>query len=223
MRVSEGSKVASQLYEKLPDGSDVDFNRIFHAVDAVQGTDQDKRSAKRFLYQYSDALRNRNLIQDRYDIVFSPLHINEKQFMKNSSGFISLIESYDQERPIISKLLSKAEKELTEAKRHVAWAIGLLEKEKEKLVITAHYVCGADLKWVSTVYRHKTYWAQEVCSKALEKINAHMEEAAETMNSDELDRLIGKWEKDDEEFRNNLPVEPYNQPIDDILMLMGIP
>lgn len=157
MRIKDSDKVNALLYEKLPDGSDLDFNRIFDAVDAVQGSNHEMKSAKRFLYQYSDALRNRDLIQDRYDIVFSPLHSNGKQFMKNPAGFVSMIESYDQERPIISVLLSKAESELAEAKRHVAWAMGLLEKENEKLVITAHYVCGADLKWISTVYHHRTY------------------------------------------------------------------
>ena len=157
MRVSENDKVSALLYEKLPDGSDLDFNRIFDAVDAVQGNKQRMKSVKRFLYQYSDAVRNRDIIRDRYDIVFSPLHINGKQFMKNPSGFVSLIESYDQERSIVSALLSKAEKDLAEAKRHVAWAVGLLEKKNEKSVITAHYVCGADLKWISMVYHHRTY------------------------------------------------------------------
>lgn len=223
MRVSEKNKVAALLYEKLPDGSELDFNRIFDAVDDVQGSDPDMKSVKRFLYQYSDAARNRNLIRDRYDMLFSPLHTNGKLFMNNPSGFVSLIESYDQERPFVSELLSKAEKELGEAKRQIAWAVGLLEKKNEKIVVTAHYVCGADLKWISMVYHHRTYWAQEVCDRALGKINAHMGEPAGAMDCDELDRLIGKWEKDDEEFRDNLPVEPFNQPPDDMVMLMGMP
>lgn len=223
MRISEGDKVAALLYEKLPGDSDLDFNRIFDAVDSVQGSNPYMKSVKRFLYQYSDAQRNRDLIRDRYDIVFSPLHVNVKQFMKNPSGFISLIESYDQERSVIDELLHKAEKELAEAKRRTGWAVGLLEKEKEKLVITAHYICGADLKWISTVYHHETYWASVVCNKALEKIHAHMDELAETTDCGELDRLIRKWEKDEEGFRDNLPVEPFNQPVDDMLMLMGMP
>lgn len=223
MRVSEKDTVTALLYEKLPDGSDLDFNRIFDAVDLVQGNTPDLKSVKRFLYQYSDAQRNRDLIRDRYEIVFSPLHTNGKQFMKNPSDFTSVIESYDQERPFISELLSKAEKELIEAKKHIAWAIGLLEKKNEKLMIVAHYVCGADLKWISTVYHHRTNWAQEVCNRALEKINAHMGEPVGTTDCGELDRLIVKWEKDDVEFRDNLPVEPFNQPPDDTVMLMGMP
>ena len=223
MRVSENDKVTALLYEKLPGGSDLDFNRIFDAVDVVQGSDPEMKSVKRFLYQYSDAARNRNLIRDRYDIVCSPLHSHRKQLMKNPEGFVSMIESYDQERPFIAELLSKAENELAEAKRNVSWAIGLLEKEKEKLVIIAHYVCGADLKWISSVYHHRTYWAQGVCNEALKIINAHMGEAVETTDCGELDRLIDKWEKGDEEFRENLPVEPFNQPPDDIIMLMGMP
>ena len=223
MRVSENDKVTALLYEKLPGGSDLDFNRIFDAVDDVQGSDLDMKSVKRFLYQYSDAARNRNLIRDRNDIVCSLLHSHRKQLMKNPEGFVSMIESYDQERPFIAELLSKAENELAEAKRNVSWAIGLLEKEKEKLVIIAHYVCGADLKWISSVYHHRTYWAQVVCNEALKIINAHMGEAVESTDCGELDRLIDKWEKGDEEFRENLPVEPFNQPPDDIIMLMGMP
>lgn len=223
MRVSEKDKVAALLYEKLPDGSALDFNRIFDAVDSVQGNKQKMKSVKRFLYQYSDAQRNRDLIRDRYDIVFSPLHTNGKQFMKNPSGFVSVIESYDQERPFISELLSKAEKELAEANRNIAWVVGLLEKEKEKLVITAHFVCGADLKWISMVYYHRTYWAQEVCDRALKVINVHMGEPAGTIDCGELDCLIAKWKKDDREFRDNLPVEPFNQPLDEMAMLMGTP
>lgn len=221
MRVSENEKVAALLYEKFPDGSDLDFNRIFDAVDAVQGSEPDMKSAKRFLYQYCDARRNRDIIRERYDIVFSPLHSNGKQFMMNPSGFVSLIESYDQERPIVSELLSKAEKEFVEAKRHITWAVSLLEKKNEKLVITAHYVCDADLKWISTVYHHRTYWAKEVCDRALKVINAHMGESVETTDCSELDRLIAKWKKDDREFRDNLPVEPFNQPLDELAMLMG--
>jgi hypothetical protein len=73
------------------------------------------------------------------------------------------------------------------------------------------------------VYHHRTYWAQGVCNEALKIINAHMGEAVESTDCGELDRLIDKWEKGDEEFRENLPVEPFNQPPDDIIMLMGMP
>lgn len=223
MRASDKDKVAALLYKELPDGSALDFNRIFDAVDSVQGNDPDMKSVKRFLYQFSDAARNRDIILERYNIVSSPIYCSGKQFMKNPSGFVSLIEAYEQERPVVSELLSKAEKELAEAKKHVAWAVGQLEKKNEKIVITAHYVCGADLKWISMVYRHRTYWAQEVCNRALKAINAHLGELAETTDCGELDRLIRKWEKDDREFRDNLPVEPFNQPPDDMGMLMGMP
>ena len=133
------------------------------------------------------------------------------------------IESSDQERPIVSALLSKAEEGLDEAKRYVAWAVGLLDKEKEKLVITAHYVCGADLKWISMVYHHQTYWAQRICNQAFKQIDAHIGESNEATDCGELDTLIAKWEKADKEFRDNLPIELFNQPPDDIAMLMGIP
>ena len=73
MRVSENEKVAALLYEKFPDGSDLDFNRIFDAVDAVQGSEPDMKSAKRFLYEYCDGRRYRDIISDRYDFVFSRL------------------------------------------------------------------------------------------------------------------------------------------------------
>lgn len=82
MKVSENDKVTALLYEKLPGGSDLDFNRIFDAVDVVQGSDPIMKSVKRFLYQYNDTARNRDLIRDRYDIVFSPLHSQGKQLMK---------------------------------------------------------------------------------------------------------------------------------------------
>ncbi len=224
MRIIADDGVASQLYGKFPDGSDLDFNRIFDAVDKVQGGKPDSmKNVKRFLYQYSDALRNRDLIRDRFDILYSPLHYDAAQFMKNPSGFVSLIESYDLERSSVSELLSRAEEELDEAKRCVAWAVGLLGTEKEKLVITAHYVCSADLKWISTVYHHRTYWAQRICNQALKKIDAHIGEPNEATDCGELDTLIAKWEKADKEFRDSLPIEPFNQPPDDIAMLMGIP
>jgi hypothetical protein len=48
-----------------------------------------------------------------------------------------------------------------------------------------------------------------------------MGEPAGTTDCCELDRLIEKWKKDDREFRDNLPVDPFNQPLDEMAMLMG--
>ena len=106
-------------------------------------------------------------------------------------------------------------------RNNIAWAVGLLEKKNAKLVITAHYVCDADLKWISLVYHHRTYWAQEVCDRALEVINTHLGEPAGITDCGELDCLIARWKKDDREFRDNLPIEPFNQPLDEMAMLMG--
>ena len=46
-------------------------------------------------------------------------------------------------------------------------------------------------------------------------------ESARVVFRGELDCLIARWKKDDREFRDNLSIEPFNQPLDEMAMLMG--
>lgn len=227
---AEGASVNGILFERFPDGSELDYNRIYDAVDKVLAIGKKKpdplRDAKRYMFQYRDTQRNLEIIQDRYDLLSAPLSCDEQRFIRNPAGRLDVAAKNARERPAVCKLLYRAEKECNEAKTRVALAIRRLGNDVQKLVITAHFVCGADLKWISTVYGHKSYWAKDVCDKALAIINPHIsEEIAGGSFTDaitELEMQIRKWEKDDAEFREKLAAEVPHEPLDDRKMILGL-
>ena len=129
-----------------------------------------------------------------------------------------MIEDNASEISSVHDLLLQAEKECDEAKNNVAHAICALDKDEQKIVLAAHYVCGADLKWMSSVYGHWTNWGDEVRDRALKKMP--IEEGVGDCT--ELDRLIRQWQEDEAEFKAFLEQKPSHPPLDDRDMLMGL-
>lgn len=223
---SDARTTAERLYTKMPDGSALDFNRVYDAIDRAQGKRKTDplRSAKRFLYQYRDALRSVKAVQDRYDRVVAPVLCCEQWVLRDPTSRLSTEESFAAEAPVVSDLLSQVKEECAVAKNCVAWAISLLENDVQKTVITAHYVCEADLKWISAVYARRTYWANGIRDDALKvivgRLNDMIPDSKEAVA--DLDRLITKWKEVEAGYKAYLAQQPLHEPLDDNRMLMGL-
>ena len=218
---SDETGIRALIYERMPDGSVFDYDRVFDAIDRALAKKEDSmKSTKRYLYQYCDALRDRDVVRERYERLSSPLSYDEKHFIKNPASRLAIAENHALERPSVYDLLDLAEQNCSIAKERVASAIAVLESDDQKIILTAHYLCGADLKWISAVYQHREYWASDLCKKALETIKEHPGDTK--VNVCEVDQLADKWERDERDFKDKLSEELPNPPLDDNRMLMGL-
>lgn len=167
------------LYGKLPDGSSLNYNRICDVIDEVFGNKKVKyKAAERFMYQYKDALKNWNVIMDRYCYVSSVVHPDsdeEGHFMDDPVKLYLEREEIADELPDLENLLKISELECDRAKTNVCRMISMLKKDTWKLVMTARYICMVDWPRISRVYGHDDKWAKTLHWTALAKIENALE------------------------------------------------
>ena len=75
--------------------------------------------------------------------------------------------------------------------------ICMLKDEKQRLVMTAHYICMADWKHVSAVFGHQARWAKDIHVKAMKVVDGLFRNgdwyAADHAADQEIDILIREW------------------------------
>jgi len=216
--------IADRVYRRLPDGSVLDFNHVFDAIDQALAPEKPDpmRSTKRFLYQYRDAIRNQKVVEERYEYVKDRLIHSDKMDLKDPTSRLDIVDGSAAEGAELRELLAEADKECAAARKRVAAAVCSLKDEKAQIVITAHYICEADLKWISAVYGYRSYWAKEVRDKALTELSVSRSTNRASGNTADLERLISKWNEDEARYKAAIAREPARAPLNDNLMLMGL-
>ena len=229
VQAESSTALAACLYTRLPDGSSLNRNRVYDAIDKVTATEKQKddpfRDKKRYLYQYKNALRDRDAVLERYERIISPVTYTDQNVMRDPTRRLSIAEAYRAETSAVQRILAQAEQNCSEAKVRVARVICGLEDETQRLILVAHYVCGADLKWISVVYGHNPYWAKEIRDNSLEIVDCDAGEIAlksDTQRTRDLDRLIDKWTEEESKYNETLAQEAPRQMLDDRMMLMGL-
>jgi len=165
-------KSTDMIYKCLPDGSSLDYNLIFDVIDEVLGTERIAyKEAERFMYQYKDALRNYNAIIERYDYLSHTLDYTEESYRRNAERAVLVKEARQAELPGVAGKLKISKKECAWARNAVCRMICQLKDNKQKLVMTAHYICMADWKDISRVCGYKDRWAKDVHVKAMAAID----------------------------------------------------
>ena len=160
------------IYARLPDGSALDYNLIFDVIDEVLGTKKIAyKEAERFMYQYKDALRNYDVIKEWYDRLSSPIDYTEASYRRNAERAVFVKEARQAELPGVERKLKISKKECAWARNAVGRMICRLNDNKQKLVMTAHYICMADWKEISRVCGYKNRWAKDVHAKAMAAID----------------------------------------------------
>lgn len=73
----------------------------------------------------------------------------------------------------------------------------MLKDERQRLVMTAHYICMADWKHISAVFGHQDRWAKDIHVKAMKVIDGLFRSddwyAADHAADREIDILIREW------------------------------
>ena len=225
--------VVSEIYQRFPDGTPVDFNAVFDVIDTVQNSREIKhKDLKRFMNQFRDANRTNAIIWSRYDEITNYHSPSESQFIRNPTLRIMTGEADSAEREQVDPILELSEYESHDAWHAVAGMISLLKKENQKLVLTAYYLCGADRNKISRVYDHQDRWAVELCRDALDTL-ARLEPGVPCSDDTEAEavRLIQKWEADEATYEAKLIAEKNKEaaewtnpkePIDDLKVVMGL-
>jgi len=161
------------IYARLPDGSALDYNLIFDVIDEVLGTKKIAyKEAERFMYQYKDALRNYDAIIERYDYLSHTLDYTEAPYRRNAESAVFVEEARQAELPGVERKLNILKKECAWARNVVCRMICQLKDNKQKLVMTAHYICMADWKEISRVCGYRNRWAKDVHVKAMATVDA---------------------------------------------------
>ena len=225
-----------RLEIKFPDGTPVDYNVIFDIIDRAQNAGEIRhKELKRFMNQFRDADRTNSIIWNRYDEVTRYHSESESQFIRNPTLRVMAEEANNEESGQIEPMLESSELESFRAWHAVAGIISLLEKENQKLVMAAHYLCGADWNRISRVYEHQDRWAVQLCRDAF-NILAGLELGVSCSDDPddaeaEIERLTRKWETDEAayesklaEAKKNVAAERKNpnEPIDDLKMVLGL-
>lgn len=245
--------VTEKIYQRFPDDSPMDYNKTFDAADAVfdpRGIRH--KEIKRLLYRYRDAARSNDIIWNQHEDLTRYLHPNEKSFLRNPVLQISVAEGNEEQKSWTEKMIEESEDECFDAWNVVAGVICGLENGNEKLVLTAHYLCGAKWEFISRVYGKQDRWATELHRRALKKLemliqkeetSKQSENGSRTMNygvfpvgsrlkaacSDEsaaeITKIIQQWEKDEVDYQRPVIEEKPYQPIellDDMRLVMGL-
>ena len=93
-------KTSKMLYKPLPNGSALDYNRIYDVIDEVVGTKKIAyKNAERFMFQYKDAMRNYAFIRDRYDYLSAPDEYMETVVLRNPERALMVKEAHGGELP----------------------------------------------------------------------------------------------------------------------------
>ena len=204
------NKTANALiYRKMPDGGNVDYNRILDATDReFFGKKMVDKNAERFLYQYADAMRNQDMVEDRIECIGKGLEYDQKRYTKDPSRrYEDLLDGKD-EVPMLKKTLEVTKNELSDARVSLADVICFLEEEDQKLVMVSHYICGAEWRRISCVCGHQDRWAKEIHDKAVEAIRKRIKfmERLESRKQDD-GRSVSGYEKERMERPHKLMAE----------------
>lgn len=225
--------VTSEIYQRFPDGTPVDYNAVFDVIDTVQNSGEIRhKGLKRFMKQFRDANRTNAIIWNRYDEVTCYRSPSETQFIRNPTLRIMAEEANSAEREQMDPLLEASEHESSDAWLAVAGMIGQLKMENQKLVMAAYYLCGADRKKISRVYGHQDRWAVELCRGALDTLSRLEQGVPWTDDAEaEISKLIQKWKTDETAYEAKRTAEKNREtaewrnpkdPIDDLKMVMGV-
>lgn len=217
------------IYRTLPDGSSFDHNRVFDIIDATF-VDKKKtvkfKEAERFMLQYVDAMKSNDAIWERYDNITSPYFFARQRFMKNPTARLEAKEESTKEKKSVGQLVDASEEECLNAWHRVAWMISHVKKREQKLIMAAHYICGADWKWISAVYEHQARWAKDKNLRAMTKI-VDLLRKEENFNcspeiEDEMKGLIEEWKLDEMIFKEVIGFKPSPEPVNDKKLILGL-
>jgi len=191
-------KTSQMLYKPLQNGSSLDYNRIYDVIDEVVGTKKIAyKDAERFMYQYKDAMRNYAFIRDRYDYLSAPDEYMETVVLRNPERALMVKEAHGGELPGVKWLLDISARECLRMRTAVGRLICMLKDEKQRLVMTAHYICMADWKHISAVFGHQDRWAKDIHVKAMKVVDGLFRNgdwyAADHAADQEIDILIREW------------------------------
>ena len=194
------------IYDKMPDGNAAEYNRIFDVTDEVFGTNKIRYDyAERYMFQYKDAMRNFEMVQNRYDYVITPLAYDAPPFRKDPTARYPQQLRKLAEFPNTEKLLRVAEADCMRARRIVGDLIYSLPNEKMRMVMTAHYLCFADWKTISCVYGHQDRWAKDVHTNAMGLIDQLLCEPepaeADLVGDFEIEDMMFQWKTDEFEWK----------------------
>ena len=194
-----------EVYGSMPDGSTPDYNRIFDVIDEVFGTSKIEYSdAERFMWQFKDAARNYEMVRNRYDFIAAPLDCDETPFRKDPTARLPLILKNSHELSSFEKIMLGAEKDYVRARRIVGDKIYSLPDEKQRMVMTAHYLCFTDWKIISRVYGHQDRWAKDVHVTAMEEIDQLLMEnipEEDLVGDFEIEDMIFQWKTDEFDWK----------------------
>ena len=170
-------KLNAEIFKKMPDGSIPDYNIIYDAVDDLFSAKKiADRESERSLYQYADASRNHDMVEDRIECV-SVLPYDSKRFIKDPTARIEEYREREKEVPLLRKTYALSESELMESKSMVAGLICGIGDEVLRQIMVAHYICGADWKRISAVYGYKDRWAKDRHNDAIQMIREAVKSA----------------------------------------------
>lgn len=213
------------IFKTMPDGTVPDYNTIYDATDEeFPERKMVDKGVERFLYQYADALRSHELVLDRIGCVEMGLDYDLKQYIRDPSKRIVDCLDREEEIPRLRSIWDVSVKEISDTRIVVADIICSLSDEQQRLILTAHYICGAKWSRISDVYGHQERWAKEKHNHAVKVIGSKIKTASEH-HSDrdaaltEIARLEMKWKNDEFEWRMKKRKE---QPTpDDIRLVFG--
>ena len=191
-------KTSRKMYKPLPDSSALDYNRIYDVIDEVVGTKKIAyKDAERFMYQYKDAMRNYGFIRERYDYLSAPDEYMETTVLQNPERALLVKEARGGELPGVKWLLDISTRECLQMRTTVGRLICMLKDEKQRLIMTAHYICMADWKHISAVFGHQDRWAKDIHVNAMKTIDGLFRHgdwyAPDRAADQEIDILIREW------------------------------
>ena len=194
------------MFDRMPGGNMVDYDRIFNAIDDEFGTKKiEYKKAERYLNQYRDAMRNYGFALDRYEFVTEPLSTSEAMMIRDPTARIIQMERKSTEFPTITKIHSVTQNDRAAALNNASRLIHYLTDDTQRLIMTAHYVCLSDWKHISKVCGHQDRWAKDLHIAAMRTINdvlvSGFDEGHDEAACMEIEKLTYKWAAMEYEYR----------------------
>ena len=190
------------LYGLMPDNTPIDYNRIFDAIDAAFGTSKVRFAyAERFMCQYRDAMRNFELIDNRYQFITAPRQCDESRFRRDPTTRLDEEEDNRVEASRLNPILHEAEMDCARALKDVGGMICRLQDERQRMVMTAHYLCFVDWKIISRVYGRQDRWAKDVHVKAMAVIDRLLADDEPVGDPADIEDMIRRWKTDEFEWK----------------------